>query len=93
MHVRALYEEHKGKEHHKGFCSIVGKKVYQDDVEVANEGLALYKKSLGNLEGQDYDDIDRIFIFTKLNLNAKTHVQINPTELHYIYYNNDHLLI
>jgi hypothetical protein len=41
-YVRDLYKKHKGKELYKGFYSI-GKKIYQDDGEVVNEGFALDK--------------------------------------------------
>lgn len=45
VYVRDLYEKHKGKELYKGFYSI-GKKIYQDDGEVVNEGFALDKEAL-----------------------------------------------
>jgi hypothetical protein len=44
-YVRDLYKKHKGKELYKGFYSI-GKKIYQDDGEVVNEGFALDKEAL-----------------------------------------------
>jgi hypothetical protein len=45
VYVRDLYKKHKGKELYKGFYSI-GKKIYQDDGEVVNEGFALDKEAL-----------------------------------------------
>ena len=45
VYVRDLYKKHKGKELYKGFYSI-GKKIYQDDGEVMNEGFALDKEAL-----------------------------------------------
>lgn len=44
-YVRDLYKKHKGKELYKGFYSI-GKKIYQDDGEVVNEGFVLDKEAL-----------------------------------------------
>jgi hypothetical protein len=40
-----LYKKHMGKELYKGFYSI-GKKMYQDDGEIVNEGFALDKEAL-----------------------------------------------
>lgn len=45
VYVRDLYKKHKGKELYKGFYSI-GKKIYQDDGEVINEGFALDREAL-----------------------------------------------
>ena len=45
VYFRDLYKKHKGKELYKGFYSI-GKKIYQDDGEVVNEGFALDKEVL-----------------------------------------------
>ncbi len=45
VYVRDLYKKHKGKELYKGFYSI-GKKIYQDDGEIVNEGFALDKEAL-----------------------------------------------
>ena len=45
VYVRDLYKKHKGKELYKGFYSI-GKKIYQDDGEIVNEGFALDKDGL-----------------------------------------------
>jgi hypothetical protein len=45
VYVRDLYKKHKGNELYKGFYSI-GKKIYQDDGEVVNEGFALDKEAL-----------------------------------------------
>ena len=45
VHVRDLYKKHKGKELYKGFYSL-GKKIYQDDGEIVNEGFALDKEAL-----------------------------------------------
>ncbi|WP_148685672.1 hypothetical protein [Candidatus Nitrosocosmicus hydrocola] len=43
--VRDLYKKHKGNELYKGFYSI-GKKIYQDDGEIINEGFTLDKEAL-----------------------------------------------
>ena len=43
--VRDLYKKHKGRELYKWFYSI-GKKIYQDDGEILNEGFALDKDAL-----------------------------------------------
>lgn len=43
--VRDLYKKHKDKELYKGFYSV-GKKVYQDNGDVVNEGFALDKETL-----------------------------------------------
>lgn len=40
-----LYKKHKDKELYKGFYSV-GKRVYQDNGEVVNEGFALDKETL-----------------------------------------------
>ncbi len=40
VYVRDLYKKHKGKELYKGLYSL-GKKIYQDDGEIVNEGFAL----------------------------------------------------
>jgi hypothetical protein len=45
VYVKDLYKKHKGKELYKGFYSV-GKKIYQDDGEVINEGFALDKEAL-----------------------------------------------
>ena len=45
VYVRDLYKKHKGKQFYKGFYSI-GKKIYQDDGEIVNEGFALDKEAL-----------------------------------------------
>jgi len=45
VYVRDLYKKHKGKELYKGFYSV-GKKIYQDDGEVVNEGFGLDKEDL-----------------------------------------------
>ena len=45
VYVRDLYKEHKGKERYKGFYSI-GKKIYQDDGEIINEGFGLDREAL-----------------------------------------------
>lgn len=45
VYVRDLYKKHDGKEIYKGFYSI-GKKIYQDDGEVINEGFGLDKEDL-----------------------------------------------
>ncbi len=45
VYVRDLYKKYKGKELYKGLYSI-GKKVYQDDGEIVNEGFALDKEAL-----------------------------------------------
>lgn len=45
VYVRDLYKKHKGNELYKGFYSV-GKKAYQDDGEVVNEGFALDKEAL-----------------------------------------------
>ena len=45
VYVRDLYKKHQGNELYKGFYSI-GKKIYQDDGEVVNEGFALDKEAL-----------------------------------------------
>jgi len=45
VYVRDLYKKHKGKELYKGFYSI-GKKIYQDDGEIVNEGFALDREAL-----------------------------------------------
>jgi len=51
VYVRDLYKKHKGKELYKGFYSI-GKKIYQDDGEVLNEGFALDKEALDILRAK-----------------------------------------
>jgi hypothetical protein len=51
VYVRDLYKKLKGKELHKGFYSI-GKKIYQDDGEVVNEGFALDKEALEVLKAK-----------------------------------------
>ncbi|HEU5119706.1 MAG TPA: hypothetical protein VFT71_01860 [Candidatus Nitrosocosmicus sp.] len=45
VYVRDLYKKHKGKELYREFYSI-GKKIYQDDGEIVNEGFALDKDGL-----------------------------------------------
>lgn len=40
-----LYKKYKGKELYKGLYSI-GKKIYQDDGEIVNEGFALDREAL-----------------------------------------------
>ena len=45
VYVRDLYKKHKGKELYEGFYSL-GKKTYQDDGEIVNEGFALDKEAL-----------------------------------------------
>jgi hypothetical protein len=45
FYVRDLYKKHKGRELYKEFYSI-GKKIYQDNGEVVNEGFALDKEAL-----------------------------------------------
>ena len=45
VYIKDLYKKHKGKELYKGFYSI-GKKIYQDDGEIVNEGFALDKEAL-----------------------------------------------
>lgn len=50
-YVRDLYKKHKGKELYKGFYYI-GKKIYQDDGEVVNEGFALDKEALEMLRAK-----------------------------------------
>jgi len=45
VYVRDLYKKHKSRDFYKGFYSI-GKKIYQDDGEVMNEGFALDKEAL-----------------------------------------------
>ncbi|HYG00029.1 MAG TPA: hypothetical protein VD815_08045 [Candidatus Saccharimonadales bacterium] len=45
VYVRDLYKKHKSKELYRGFYSI-GKKIYQDDGEIINEGFALDKDGL-----------------------------------------------
>jgi hypothetical protein len=45
VYVRDLFKKHKGKELYKGFYSI-GKKIYQDDGEIVNEGFALDNEAL-----------------------------------------------
>jgi hypothetical protein len=45
VYVRDLYKKHKNRDFYKGFYSI-GKKIYQDDGEVVNEGFALDKEAL-----------------------------------------------
>jgi hypothetical protein len=52
VYVRDLYKKHKGKELYKGFYSI-GKKIYQDDGEVVNEGFAL-DRGIRSLKGQNH---------------------------------------
>ncbi len=44
-YVRDLYKKHNGKEIFKGFYSI-GKKIYQDDGEIVNEGFGLDREEL-----------------------------------------------
>lgn len=51
VYVRDLYKKLKRKELHKGFYSI-GKKIYQDDGEVVNEGFALDKEALEVLKAK-----------------------------------------
>ncbi|WP_148685730.1 hypothetical protein [Candidatus Nitrosocosmicus hydrocola] len=45
VYVRDLFKKHKGRELYKGFYTI-GKKTYQDNGEVVNEGFALDKEVL-----------------------------------------------
>jgi hypothetical protein len=45
VYVRDLYKKHKSNELYKGFYSV-GKKIYQDDGEVINEGFVLDKEAL-----------------------------------------------
>jgi hypothetical protein len=45
VYVRDLYKKHNSNELYKGLYSI-GKKIYQDDGEVVNEGFALDKEAL-----------------------------------------------
>ncbi|HYF99159.1 MAG TPA: hypothetical protein VD815_03620 [Candidatus Saccharimonadales bacterium] len=45
VYVRDLYKKHNGKQIFKGFYSV-GKKIYQDDGEVVNEGFGLDKEAL-----------------------------------------------
>jgi hypothetical protein len=49
--VRDLYKRHKDKELYKGFYSI-GKKIYQDDGEVVNEGFTVDKEALEILQAK-----------------------------------------
>ncbi len=43
--VRNLLKKNNGRELYKGYYSV-GKKIYQDEGEVANEGFALDKEAL-----------------------------------------------
>lgn len=45
VYVRDLFKKHNGKELYKGFYSV-GKKIYQDDGEVVNEGFAVDREAL-----------------------------------------------
>jgi hypothetical protein len=45
VYVSDLYKKHKVKELYEGFYSI-GKKIYQDDGKIVNEGFALDKEAL-----------------------------------------------
>jgi hypothetical protein len=45
VYVRDLFKKHSGYELYKGFYSL-GKKIYQDDGEIVNEGFALDKEAL-----------------------------------------------
>ncbi|HEU5119909.1 MAG TPA: hypothetical protein VFT71_02885 [Candidatus Nitrosocosmicus sp.] len=45
VYVRDLYKEHNGKELYKGFYSI-GKKIYQDNGQIVNEGFGLDREAL-----------------------------------------------
>ena len=45
IYVRDPHKEHKENELYKGFYSI-GKKIYQDDGEIVNEGFALDREAL-----------------------------------------------
>jgi len=45
VYVRGLYKKYNGRELYKEFYSI-GKKIYQDNGEVVNEGFALDKEAL-----------------------------------------------
>jgi hypothetical protein len=58
VYVRDLHKKHKGKEL-KGFYSI-GKKIYQDDGEIVNEGFVL-DRVFESTEGKNYGCFDRRF--------------------------------
>ena len=45
VYVRNLLKKHNGREFYKGYYSV-GKKIYQDEGEVVNEGFALDKEAL-----------------------------------------------
>ncbi len=50
-YVRDLFKKHKGRPKYKGLYSI-GKKIYQDDGEIYNEGFALDEENLRILKGR-----------------------------------------
>jgi len=45
VYVSDLYKKHKGKEPYEGFY-FLGKKIYQGDGKIVNEGFALDKEAL-----------------------------------------------
>jgi hypothetical protein len=73
VYVRDLFKKHKGKELYKGFYAI-GKKIYQDDGEIVNEGFALDKEALEVLRAKIMAILIEDYPSRKINLNAKTEV-------------------
>ena len=57
VYVRDLFKKYKGRPEYKGLFSI-GKKIYQDDGEIYNEGFAIDEENLRILKAR----IDAMFI-------------------------------
>ena len=57
IYIRDLFKKYKGRPEYKGLYSI-GKKIYQDDGEIYNEGFAIYEENLRILKAR----IEAIFI-------------------------------
>jgi hypothetical protein len=77
VYVRDLYKKHKGRELYKGFYSI-GKKIYQDDGEVVNEGFALGKEALKALSPKIMAILIGDLPNKENKSKHKTPVKINP---------------
>ena len=57
VYIRDLFKKHKGRPEYKGLYSL-GKKIYQDNGEIYNEGFALDEENLRILKAR----IEAIFI-------------------------------
>ena len=72
IYIRDLYKKHNGREEYKGFYAI-GKKIYQDDGEIKNEGIAIDKENLLVLKARiDAVLIDETKPATNINKNKKS---------------------